>query len=193
MARVREFDTDQAVRQAMDLFWERGYEATTLQELTGSLGIGRGSFYAAFGSKDGLYQAALTRYQQDQAQPMLDALAAAQDVKSALREVLDGVVAQAVSDERRRGCLMVNAATERIPHDATTTTAVRRVLASIRDTIEEALRQGQGRGEVSAEKDPRALASFFVTVMNGLRVAAKTDPDQRSLAHTVDTALTVLD
>jgi TetR/AcrR family transcriptional repressor of nem operon len=193
MARVREFDTDEAVRRAMELFWERGYEATSLQDLTGALEIGRGSLYAAFGSKDGLFQAALARYRQDQAQPLLDALASAPDIRTALRQLLGGVVAKAVADERRRGCLVVNSATERIPHDAGTAAAVRGVLASIREAIEDALRRAQQRGELGAAKDPQALAGFFLTFMNGLRVAAKVDPDGHSLSRSVEAALTILD
>ena len=99
----------------MELFWERGYEATSLQDLTDALEIGRGSLYAAFGSKDGLFQAALARYRQEQAQPLLDALASDADIRTALRQLLGGVVAKAVADERRRGCLVVNSATERNP------------------------------------------------------------------------------
>lgn len=193
MARVREFDTDEAVRRAMELFWERGYEATSLQDLTDALEIGRGSLYAAFGSKNGLFQAALARYRQEQAQPLLDALASDADIRTALRQLLGGVVAKAVADERRRGCLVVNSATERIPHDADTAAAVRRVLASIREAIEDALRRAQQRGDLRAGKEPRALAGFFVTFMNGLRVAAKADPDERSLTSSVEAALTVLD
>ena len=193
MARVREFDADDAVRRAMELFWERGYEATSLRDLTDALGIGSGSLYAAFGSKDGLFQAALARYRQEQAQPVLDTLAAEADVRAALRQVLGGVVALSVSDVHRRGCLVVNSTTERIPHDADTAAAVRGILSSIEGAIEDALRRAQQCGDLDPGKDPAALAGFFVTFMNGLRVAAKTDPDERTLTQRVQVALTVLD
>jgi TetR/AcrR family transcriptional repressor of nem operon len=67
------------------------------------------------------------------------------------------------------------------------------VLALIRDALEDALRRAQQRGELGPGKDPRALAGFFLTFINGLRVAAKTDPDERSLTSSVEAALTVLD
>jgi TetR/AcrR family transcriptional repressor of nem operon len=193
MARVREFDADEAVRRAMDLFWERGYEATSLRDLTDALGIGSGSLYAAFGSKDGLFQAALARYRQEQAQPLLDALSSDEEIRAVMRRVLGLLVTKAVSDEFRRGCLVVNSATERIPRDAGTAAAVRSVLASIREAIEDALRRARQRGELGPDKDPRALAGFFLTFMNGLRVAAKTDPDEHSLTRSMEAALTVLD
>src|ERR1700733_13216347 len=102
MARIREFDTDKAVAQAMELFWERGFEGTSLQDLTEGLAIGRGSLYAAFGSKDGLYQAALERYRQECVGPMLQALSIDADIRGALRGLLTVLVTDAVADERRR-------------------------------------------------------------------------------------------
>jgi len=193
MARTREFDADEAVGRAMDLFWERGYEATSLRDLTDALEIGSGSLYAAFGSKDGLFQAALARYRQEQAQPLLDALSSDEEIRSVMRRVLGMLVATAVTDQLRRGCLVVNSATERIPRDADTAAAVRSVLASIRGAIEDALRRARQRGELAPDKDARALAGFFLTFMNGLRVAAKTDPDEQSLTRSMEAALTVLD
>jgi AcrR family transcriptional regulator len=111
MARIREFDTDKAVAQTMDLFWERGHEGTSLQDLTEGLAIGSGSLYAAFGSKDGLYQAALERYRQECVGPMLEALSIDSDVRGVLR----GLLTVLVTDERRRGCMVVNAARSGCP------------------------------------------------------------------------------
>src|SRR3954468_1963795 len=88
MARPREFDTDQAVDRAMDLFWSRGYAATSLQDLTAVLGIGSGSLYAAFGSKEQLYARALERYSSRNAGALIAELESATDVRSALRAAL---------------------------------------------------------------------------------------------------------
>jgi TetR/AcrR family transcriptional repressor of nem operon len=193
VARVREFDTDAAVAQAMELFWERGYEATSLHHLTEALGIGRGSLYAAFGSKDGLYQAALERYRQELAGPMLRALSVGADIRAALRGVLTGLVVDAVADERRRGCMMVNAATERVPHDPATSRTVRDVLQAIENALAEALIAARERGELPEGKDPRALSEFLVIWINRLRVAAKANPDEIALMRSVEVAMTILE
>jgi TetR/AcrR family transcriptional regulator, transcriptional repressor for nem operon len=193
MARIREFDTDKAVAQAMGLFWEYGYEGTSLQDLTDGLAIGRGSLYAAFGSKDGLYQAALERYRQECVGPMLQALCVDGDFRDALRGLLTVLVTDAVADERRRGCMVVNAATERVPHDPATSDTVRAVLQGNEDALTDALIAARDRGELAADKDPRALGGFLGTFITGLRVAAKTNPDQAALMRTVEVALTVLD
>src|ERR1700684_3826346 len=148
VARIREFDTDKAVAQAMELFWERGFEGTSLQDLTDGLAIGRGSLYAAFGSKDGLYQAALERYRQECVGPMLQALAVDGNFRDALHGLLSVLVTDAVADERRRGCMVVNAATERVPHDPATSRTVRDVLQTIEDAMTAALSAAQERGEL---------------------------------------------
>jgi TetR/AcrR family transcriptional repressor of nem operon len=191
--RTREFDTDQAVAQAMELFWERGFEATSLQDLVDGLGVGRGSLYAAFGSKEGLYQAALERYRQQCVGPMLAALSVDTDIRGALRGLLTVLVSDAVADERRRGCMVVNAATERIPHDPQTTQAVREVLKGNEDALAAALSAARERGELAASLDTDAVAAFLATYLTGLRVAAKANPDEAALTRTVEVALSVLD
>jgi TetR/AcrR family transcriptional repressor of nem operon len=194
MVRTREFDTEDAVGQAMDLFWAHGYEATSVQDLTSALGIGRGSLYAAFGSKEGLYQVALERYRQQCVRPMIEALShGAPDVRSTIRGLFAVQIDDAVADERRRGCMVVNAAAERVPHDRATTETVREVLDGNEHALAEALSVAQERGELSAEKDPAALGAFLATLMTGLRIAAKTHPDRDALLRTVDVALTALD
>jgi TetR/AcrR family transcriptional repressor of nem operon len=194
MVRTREFDTDAAVADAMDLFWARGYEATSLNDLTDALGIGRGSLYAAFGSKEGLYQAALDRYRQQCVRPMLDVLGRdAPDVRATLRDLFTIQIDDAVSDERRRGCMVVNAATERVPHDRATTETVRGVLDGNANALTDALVSAQRRGELSPGKDPAALGAFLATFMTGLRVATKTHPNRDILLRTVEVALTTLD
>jgi TetR/AcrR family transcriptional regulator, transcriptional repressor for nem operon len=194
MVRTREFDTNAAVANAMDLFWAHGYEATSLTDLTEALGIGRGSLYAAFGSKEGLYQAALERYRLQCVRPMLDALAGdAPDVRATLRNLFTIQIDDAVADERRRGCMVVNAATERVPQDEATTETVRNVLEGNADAITDALTSAQHRGELAPEKNPAALGAFLATFMTGLRVATKTHPDRNTLLRTVEVALTTLD
>src|SRR3984885_16294942 len=193
MARVREFDTDEAVARAMDLFWERGYEATSLQDLSRALGLGRGSMYAAFGSKEGIYQAALERYRQVLAGPMLRALAEGADIRATLRGLFGGLVDDAVSDERRRGCMVVNAATERVPRDSATSRTVREVLQGNADALTEALIAARERGELAADLDPLAVGGFLATFISGLRVASKANPDEVALMRSVEVALSVLD
>ena len=112
MPRTREFDTETAERAAMELFWEQGYEATSVDDLVARLGIGRGSLYAAFGSKHALYLKALDRYR---CEHMSGAFAALDDpsapLKPTLRRLFDALIDESLGEAPRRGCFMVNATT----------------------------------------------------------------------------------
>ncbi|AQZ63471.1 Transcriptional regulator, TetR family [[Actinomadura] parvosata subsp. kistnae] len=192
MARTREFDTEAAVSRAMELFWTRGYEATTVRDLTRHLGLGQGSLYAAFGDKDGLYRAALEHYRSTLAADALRRLEEGADARSAIRAMLAERVRIAVEHEGR-GCLAVNAACERLPQDPPTRRIVRDMQDVGRDAIAEVLRVAAERGEIAARHDPHTLAAFLVTFLDGLLVSAKITPDARALESLVEVALAALD
>lgn len=194
MARTREFDTEAAVAAAMALFWERGYEATSVDDLVARTGVGRGSLYAAFGSKHALYLAALDRYR---CEHMAAALAALDDpatpLRPTLRRFFDALIAEALGDEAPRGCFMVNATTERAACDAAVAARVRENAAAMEAVLERAVRRAQARGEVPADGNARALARFLVMAVQGLRVAATATPSRAALRDMVRLTLAALD
>nr|BFD87077.1 TetR/AcrR family transcriptional regulator [Streptomyces sp. Xyl84] len=191
MARTREFDTEAAVSRAMNLFWVRGYEATSVRDLTQELGIGQGSLYAAFGDKEGLYRAALEHYRATLAADALHSLKEGADVRSAIRGMLLGRI-RLGAESGGRGCLAVNAACERLPQDPSVRRVVRDMQDASRDALAEVLRVAVERGEVAAREDPYTLAGFLVTFLNGLLVSSKITPDVRTLEPLVEVALAAL-
>ncbi|HZG95137.1 MAG TPA: TetR/AcrR family transcriptional regulator [Mycobacteriales bacterium] len=193
MARTREFDTDAAVARAMDVFWCKGYEATSIADLVEATGVQRGSLYAAFGSKQGLYYAALDRYREELGAPMLAALSSGAGVREVVRSLLVGLVEQAVADAGRRGCLMVNAATERLREDRGVSTRVRSTVTAMQDALTDALAEAQRLGQLREDASPAALAGFVVLAVQGIRVMGVIDPDRRRLLGAVEVALGCLD
>lgn len=187
MARSKAFDVDAAVDKAMEVFWANGFGSTTPQQLVDALGIGRGSLYNAFDSKHALYERALRRYYERETVRLIEVLDGPGPARERLRAALELVVDAARED--RRGCMMANAAVEFGAADEVVNHLVRRTFerqeAAFRSTIEE----GQRSGEIDPAADARALASFLLTTINGIRVLAKADPDPHRLADLAGTAL----
>jgi TetR/AcrR family transcriptional repressor of nem operon len=192
MARTKEFEPEAALTKAMDLFWRRGYEATSVQDLLLEMGIGRGSMYDTFGDKRALFLAALDRFEESRvsrADEILDNSASATEgIKNLFESTIEGLV----SYEPRRGCLLANTAVELAPHDEEVAERISRYVERTEEAFERTLVRGQARGEIPADKDPKALARFLVSTLHGVRVLAKTGVDRTVLDDAVRTALEVL-
>lgn len=191
MVRSKQFDQYTALDQAMELFWERGYHATSIQDLVDHLGVNRQSLYDTFGGKDQLYLAALERYRALAAQPIHKALEREGPVRDVLRrffgEFLDSFLAG-----NWKGCFMVNATAELAGQDE----AVSQVCAANSRQLEAAfaglIARGQQTGEIDATQPALRTARFLVNTMNGLAVTAKATRDRRALDEIVETALAVI-
>jgi len=192
MARTKEFDPDVVLQKALELFWERGYEATSMADLVGHMGIARASIYATFGGKHDLYVKALDRYVQSRDPGLVEVLSQPGPVLPAVRALVEAYMRESSSDDRRRGCMVVNAAVEVMARDQQ---AARRVEASW-DTLEtvltSALTRARAQGEIPAGKHPRALARFLLVVLQGMRVLGRAHPDPDRLRDAAAQALTIL-
>ncbi|MDZ5446403.1 helix-turn-helix domain-containing protein [Micromonospora sp. 4G57] len=192
MARTREFDLDAAVDAAMEVFRRKGYEGASMRDLAEATGLGSGSLYAAFGSKDGLYLAALDRYRQRYAAPLADMLRAGSDAREVIREVFIGVIDDIVGDGRRLACLIVGASMERAQHDLRVAERLRSTTQSLELALYDLLAEGQLRGQIPANRSPGDLAGFLVTSLQGLRVMGAINPDRAALMRSAEVALSCL-
>ncbi|MEV8307922.1 TetR family transcriptional regulator [Streptomyces flavidovirens] len=194
MARTKEFDPDAALQAALELFWRRGYEATSMADLVDHLGIGRASIYATFGNKHELYLKALDRYADSRNPCLLGELSQPGPALPAVRAVLRRFAAEAACDkERLTGCFVTNTAAELAPHDDS---AARRVEVSwehMETLLHSALVRAQAQGELPEDRDPRALARMLLVLMQGLRVVGKASSDPARVRDAAEQALTLLD
>ena len=192
MARTKEFDPDVALQAALELFWERGYEATSMADLVEHLGIGRASIYATFGNKRDLYLKAYERYKQNGID-YIGLLSQPGPVLPVVRALVERFAEESGHDEKRRGCLVVNTAVEVAPHDPTVARLVESNWDFIETTLTSALTRARAQGELAEEKDPRALARFLLTVMQGMRVIGKSSNDPERLYDAAAQALRALE
>ena len=193
MSRQKEFNVEEALDRALDLFWSRGYEATSMRDLVEHVGVNPGSMYATFGGKRELYLKALERYRTLTNEPMVAELGESGPVKPKLRQVLVSLAEDALGDPERRGCMVVNTACEMVPRDDEVERRVARSFSNVEDAMRRAIERAQRRGEIDAAKDPQALARFLLTMIQGLRVVGKATPERARLEDSIDVALGTLD
>ncbi|NUT92108.1 MAG: TetR/AcrR family transcriptional regulator [Saccharothrix sp.] len=189
MGRPREFDDAAVVDAAMEVFWSKGYESTSTEDLCARTGLGRGSLYNAFGSKHGLYERALRRYAEVGFGAQAEILDGPGGVKQRLRALMVAVIDTDLDDPSKRGCLAVNAAVDAGGTDDVVAEQVLRQFSRFEAAVCEVIARGQRDGEVAADVDPLVAARLFVSAYYGLRVLGKVVRDRRVLEDVVEGAL----
>ena len=192
MARTPEFDRDQALERALALFWDKGYEATSLADLLQAMGIARQSLYNTFGDKHALFLEALERYTERGEHDVRDCLAQAPSVRRAFRELFEAIVDQNVRGQRL-GCMAINATAELAAHDPSVAKLVAARQRAVEELFFRALERARAAGELAPAKDTRGLARFLVGALQGLRLAATADPGSPALRDMARITLQALD
>lgn len=193
MARHKEFDRDEVLHKAMEVFWSRGYEGTSIQDLVGHMGINRQSLYDTFGDKHALYLQALDRYCQVESRKAIELLETSASVKKAVRKLFAGVVEGALCDKQRRGCFAGNAMAELAGRCKATAARTGSNMAVMEDAFYRALQRGKNDGEFKRIRDSRAVARFLYSSLQGLVLMSKATQDRRALEDVVKVTLSVLD
>jgi TetR/AcrR family transcriptional repressor of nem operon len=192
MARTKDFDENEVLKKAICLFWNKGYNGTSMQELVDGLGISRSSLYDTFGDKHQLYLKALDAYQQGYGNQICTLIHEAPSAKAAIQAMLNLIANNLLDDQERKGCFMVNAGIELGTHD----TEVSQLIAQNEQQLEEiflqVIRQGQASGELDQSKDPQALARFLGNTVKGLQVSVKSTTNKAFFEDVIRTTLTAL-
>lgn len=193
MARHKEFDRDEALHKAMEVFWTRGYEASSIQNLVEHMGINRQSLYDTFGDKHTLYLQALDRYHEVESRKLFELLERPGSVKKTLRQLFTVVVEGSLCDKERRGCLMGNAMSELAGRCEATAARTGRNMEAVEGAFYRALLRGKKDGELTGVREPRAVARFLCSSFQGLVLMAKATRDRKTLEDVVKVTLSVLD
>ncbi|TVX98673.1 TetR/AcrR family transcriptional regulator [Cohnella terricola] len=192
MVRPRTFNEEQALHAAMELFWEKGYEATSLSDLTAKMGIQRPSLYSAFGDKMELFEASLRKYNQSHASYVRARLQSVPSVKEAFRTFFAGIVAEGYEDGPYRGCFCLNVMVELAPHDAKFEVLTREHQMYLAAIFQETIERGMQSGELGNHVSAKSLAQTLVVSMIGLTTLMKSRPDRTFADNAVATIVALL-
>lgn len=182
MPRKKQFTVDEVKQKAMEIFWHQGYRGTSLQDLVETMGINRASLYDTFGDKYALFIETLHNYTDTYAKPFFARLRKTNPPRQAIIALFDEICDGIVKGEEKNGCYIINTALEISPHDTTVARIVNRTFAYVeKNFFRKMIEQGQARGEISQELIPATTARTLLSLLIGLRVLSRNDPDKALL------------
>ena len=181
----KQFDRDKALDKAVQLFWEQGYEATSMQDLVNAMGINRASLYQTYGNKQELYLASLERYAAQILAHLTGLLDKPGTPLTNLRDLFVHVIEQSL-EGNMQGCFINNTAVELGPHDATLAENIRDIWVQFEDLFATRLQQAIEQHQLAAETDPRQLAQVLNINLQGLMVKTKANSNKTELIRAVD-------
>jgi AcrR family transcriptional regulator len=192
--RPRTFDREQALREAHRLFWTAGYEGTTLQDLQEAMGgITAPSFYAAFGSKEQLFREVADLHCATEGVPVQQALEEGATTRESIENMLVASAEMTAQPGKPRGCLLVLGAINCTHGNEAVQDTLRTMRAKRHKTIRARLERGVAEGELSGKVDLHAIASFYVTVLDGIALQARDGASRKSLIATARSAMAAWD
>lgn len=192
MPKEKLFDEESVLQAAMELFWNKGYSGTSMDELTRATGLSRSSLYNSFGDKHALFMRSIRFYQAQQQQALQRVVqktgSALKKVQLAFRQLVEDILA----DKLRNGCLVINTTTELSNLDKDVSGLVLANLEGMEALFHEWIREGQETGVISGRFSAQALSRHLYNSYNGMRVLGQTKPDRKMLEDVVKVSLSVL-
>jgi len=190
MARPREFDRNDVLEKAMQVFWTKGYERTSVRDLVAATGINRGSMYDTFGDKKALYLSSLEHYCSGEKR-LAPARSNGESGMNAIRRIFEAVAA-AGPQARKRGCFISNTIAEFGSHGSAISQTARYGVERTEAAFAQLVSQAQVTGDIRRDHDPHVLARYLTSSLNGLRLMAKADKDRADLDGIVEVTLSTL-
>ena len=191
LGRPKEFDRQEVLGKAMEVFWAKGYEGACVRELLKGMGINRGSMYDTFGDKRSLFLEAIGHYRQSVAGPLIETLDGAGSPLANIRKTLRKVADLATSDGCH-GCLVTNTTVEIAPQDSEVARAMKSALIAVEEAFRRALNRAVELGELSRKTHTRALARFLGNTLQGLVVLSKGKLGKQTRDDVIDVAMAAL-
>ena len=177
----------------MNVFWTRGYHATSLTDLLEGTGLSKGSLYKAFGDKKSLFLKALDCYAEAGLKELGETLATPGPVTQAIRAALTIYVPLSAGITGRRGCMVMATAAEMLPHDAEVGARIQDAFRRIQALLTSAVRRGQSAGEIGIGQDAPDVARFLTCQIEGMRLLGKVGATRQEMTAVVEAAMRSLE
>jgi len=189
MTRPREFDEVVALDSAVETFREKGYEAASLMDLLKAMNLSKSSLYNSFGTKHELFLAAIDHYSKKAEDRLTQRLSSSFSAKDGIRKAFEGIVEDIMEHGDRRGCLLHNSAIEVLPHDPEAAKHIERGVSRITDAFTNTVREGQRRGEFSADSNAEEIGSYLAMSQMGLRSFGRIATERYQLDQMVNSVM----
>jgi TetR/AcrR family transcriptional repressor of nem operon len=191
MPRTKAFSPHEALWTAAELFWDLGYEKTSLDTLMSRTGVARQSLYDTFGDKRSLYLQALAHYRETSQAALRRLFASGYPIRECFSKVLLGIAAESKA-AHLRGCLLLSANLEREAGDKAVADLLKQNQAQVEGIFRDALQRARDAGDLPADRDPDALARFFLVTIQGMRSTARVHSNRAALEQVARVALAAL-
>ncbi len=189
MPRVKQFDQEEALNKAMELFWEKGYASTSLRDLTQHLGIGKGSFYDTFQGKRELFERSFNLYRTSNIKHLERMLASEPDVRKGIRLLLNNTLQSAITDPKRKGCFVANTCSEMGGADEEVKHLLIAHHQQVKEILSNYLLSDSSKSQVQAD----AIAETLITFLTGLQQEFKFKQDRDGVQRSLDLLMRLLD
>ena len=193
MGRPLEFDPDKALIDAMNVFWSRGYEASSMQDILKATGLSKSSLYQAFGSKQALFDSCLKYYCNDSYSKLKDLLDNSASGREFIELVFNNITVSCGKTEGSKGCFLMNTVSEFGRSDKQLSKAMGKQIKRVEQVLAEAIKRDKAANKLGEDIDENALATYFITNMSGLRTMVKAGLSEKRTKETIKNILKILD
>ncbi len=193
MGRPIEFDPDKALVDAMHVFWSRGFEASSMQDILKATGLSKSSLYQTFGSKQDLFDSCLEFYCNDSYSKFKEILNNSTSGREFIESLFKSITASCDSDEGKKGCFLMNTVSEFGKRDKHLAEAMNNQIKRVEQILAEAIKRDKTEKKLNQDLDEKALATYFITNMSGLRTMVKAGLSPKRTEEVIKNILKILD